>query len=284
LDLLLGTLPGVWTLGEAQRLLLEVEASNPCGCGKKYGVCKFWKSLVPKIRNKTRLFPIGHFRLPSGAGKVLRWSLFPQIFLGTVSGSLRKQIRAYGTSNVRYFSSVKRQAAKLSRKPVRWMVDASKDVYRLLWLLDSKMVDLRVVHIIKDPRSFVYSMANRDGSFPWLFSLRMTIRWIVENELATSLAARRLAREEVLVLLYEDLARHPNKTRDKLAQWLGINARSWSPRSFRQKANHAIAGNKMRWSRSPIKLDERWRDGLPVPHQIMIALITFPWRWKYGFR
>ena len=35
---------------------------------------------------------------------------------------------------------------------VQWLVDASKSVYRLLWLRETGLFDVRVIHLVKDPR------------------------------------------------------------------------------------------------------------------------------------
>ena len=37
---------------------------------------------------------------------------------------------------------------------VQWLVDASKSVYRLLWLRETGLFDVRVIHLVKDPRTF----------------------------------------------------------------------------------------------------------------------------------
>ena len=35
LDLLMGTHPQIWTLGEAQKFPIDLKKNNLCGCGKK---------------------------------------------------------------------------------------------------------------------------------------------------------------------------------------------------------------------------------------------------------
>lgn len=290
LDLLLGSLDGVWSVGEAQVLPWELEENRaPCGCGVPVACCEFWGPVLDELGLEgtgAGPVPIEHFRDTHGHGRVLRREHLRDLWRGWVDHPRRAAAREYGRANARYLDAVRRRAAELRGEPVRWLVDASKDPYRLLWLAASGRFDLRVLHLVKDPRAFVHSMTRRaDPSLAR--ALRFGGRWLVENALARRLCRAGFDAEATRTLRYEDLALRPAAVVAELARWLGVATRQvecGSLRAFRTREGHAVSGSTVRWEAAPIELDERWREGLPAPLQRLVWTLTAPLRAKLGYR
>ena len=74
---------------------------------------------------------------------------------------------------------------------------------------------------------------------------------------------------------YEDLATSHQTIVKQLYEWLGVvNIDLKSIQNFRTIANHAIAGNPMRWETTEIRLDQKWARSLPRLNTKLVWLIT----------
>ena len=285
LDLLLGAHPNVWTLGEAQNLPWELRNRRaPCGCGQPIEEDEFWRAVLDDIPLEIEGYHIGYFRSIAQVGKVLRWKLLPDVFRNEISDEWRPAVQEYGRKNRWYFEAVREEAEKRSGNEIEWLVDNSKDPYRLFWLQHSGMYRIRTVHLLKDPRAFVYSMTKNDPTNLQAI-LRYTGRWIVENAIIAHVARSSLFEENVRQVRYKELAIRPEQTLQSIGDWLGLDYPPELVDNFRQQENHAVSGNMMRWRQrsSEIRLDERWKRNLPSPHDRLIKAITNPFLSSCGY-
>ncbi len=271
LDLLLGAHPEIWTLGEAQHLKLWRDDSLACGCGEPLPDCPFWRDILPTLT----LDGFDHFRDNDHQGRVLR----PEHLLDVATGrcllpSHRAAAEAYGALNAPMFEAARSAAAELTGTEPRWLVDASKDPYRLLWLEASGRFDVRVVHLVKDPRAFVWSMTRKPGAGTAQRRARFAARWAIENALMRRLTAT--FGERGRTLRYETLASDPDRTMGDLGAWLGCGYPADGVATFRKAVNHAVSGNKMRFEERPVSLDESWRRGLRPTDAWGIWAATLP--------
>ena len=285
LDLLLGAHPNIWTIGEAQILPWELrENRRPCGCGVLICDCAFWRSVLPEVPLNVKNYSIEYFRAGHGRGKVLRWRHMLSLMRGRATRRWRPAAQQYGQVNADYFGAVLRAAEKHAGSPVRWLVDASKDPYRLLWLQSSGLFDLRVIHLTKDPRAFVHSMIKPYLSKAHARASRMTGRWLVENFIFSRLCLAGFLPSQIFSLRYEELANKPQDTLLAIAKWLGLEYPETLCEVFRQCENHGVSGNKARWESTGIRLDEGWKTMLPASYARVIWAVTWPIRCKYGYR
>jgi hypothetical protein len=199
------------------------------------------------------------------------------------NGERRKAIERYADDNERIFRAVIAQAQVLNSKSVEWLVDASKSVYRLMWLAGSDRFNLRVIHLMKDPRAFAHSMSRRkSGLRRALSAMRATIRWQAQNRQFDALIRNHLRPEQALRLRYEELASNPVGTMESICQWVGIPFDPDIPARFRE-GNHGIAGNPSRAESKPIQLDDRWRRELPASLARIGFLINGSLARRYGY-
>lgn len=285
LDLLLGAHPSIWTLGEAQVLPWDLRRKDaPCGCGVLLSDCPFWSPLVPDMAIEQGTIPLHYFRESPGGGKALRPKEIISLVSGMTDRSRDLAIAEYGSLNARLFALVS-QAAEASRNgSITWLVDASKDPYRLAWLHRSGKFDIRVIHLMKDPRAFVYSSTKPVSSGRRSGSGRMIGRWVITNALYSYLCWRLFEPAQVVRLRYEELAGQPQHTLARLGSWLGLTFPADLVDNFRDRPNHAISGNAMRWQHSRITLDERWRTELSSASARTIKVIAWPLARLYGYR
>ncbi len=282
LDLLLGSHQNVWTLGEAQNLPWEVRANRPSGSGKPIQECPFWQSVLPHIPLENSNYPIEFFRLKE-RGKVIRWKLLPGLCQGQIPRHYQDAVREYGKLNYTYFREVWIAAQKERQNSIEWLVDASKDPYRLFWLQHSDLFEFKVIHLTKSPPAFVYSTSKDELPKATKKVIRMSGRWLVENAIMSLVCHRNIDTNSFTHLRYEDLASQPDIALQKVSKNLGITLKSQSEKDFRGMKNYAISGNKMRWQNTSIKLDEKWRFSLPQKYQQIVWSLTEFAAKKYGY-
>ena len=284
LDLLLGSHAQAWSVGELQVLPWELEEHrDPCGCGEFLDECDFWKPLVAEREFESGPAPLQYFRDAHGFGQVIRPSHVLDMLAGKPRGKHAHLAPHYAARTADLLERVLPLAEERRGGDVRWLVDASKDPYRLLWLAASDRFDLRVVHLTKDPRAFVHSMTKDAGGSGLLRVARFTARWLIENALMRSVCERALPAGSVRRVRYEDLAGNPEQTLAGLGEWLGLEGLERSLESFREVENHAVSGNQMRWGTASVRLDESWRERLPAAARRFVWTATAPLRRSFGY-
>jgi len=289
LDLLLGAHPNIWTIGEAHTLPQQLKENRLCGCGASLIGCEFWQSVLHKISLNSSSFSIDYFRRKDTESKFLRWSRFLGLICGVKTRDQARAIDVYGRANYEYFSTVKKVAEMHRSEPVRWLVDASKSIFRLQWLHESGYFDIRVVYLVKDPRAFVHSMVKAYSKKSELQNAaqsvtRFAIRWLVSNGLALILCKSQFSQDHVIRFRYDQLAGAPQSTLNEISDWLGLDYSDQMIIAFRNYETHAIAGSKMRWQNTEIYLDEEWKEVLSRKDGLISWLITWPLAKLYKFQ
>jgi len=302
LELLLNAHPEIWATGEAEYLPWELkEPRKPCGCGSQIVDCPFWQQALPKVPIGKGSYPIEYFKNPNRAGKTLKIDLLPGLLLGKIGSRQQRAIKEYGVLNAEYFSTVKRTAEAQARVKLQWLVDSSKDLYRLHWLNRSGCFDIKVIYIVRDPRAFVYSKIARTGmdgpkglaasgdrsacnDAKWRGVIRQITAWMFQNAIMSRMINSNFDSANIYRLQYEALAQEPNKILNEISQWLGVEFPENASLSFRHVENHAISGNPSRWKADSIRLNEVWREKMPHSIAQTIWGITWPLRCKLGYR
>lgn len=284
LEMLLGSFDEAWGLGEVNTVPWElVEGKESCECGKYPSFCPFWS----EVRKKSGgiLKPGGYlslFRESLNGGKLLRPKEINSLFLG--HDPPKERLEDFCRVNRDFFRIAKKKAEDVSGRKMRYLVDSSKDPYRLFWLIFCKDINIKIIHLKKDPRAFVYSMTKNERRFlPGLLkTLRMSIRYIVENLLVEK-AIKRVPRSECFDLRYRNLASNPEAVLKRISLWLDIPYRENMSKNFRDIERHGLTGNKARYEKKGVVLDEKWKTGLPAYRKNIIKFMTYPWARKYGY-
>lgn len=172
--------------------------------------------------------------------------------------------------------------------------DAIREVTGLGMIIDSSKVastavvagrlprDMRVVHLVRDPRAVAFSSSRpkSDPSMHGKLMPRQTPARSALNWLSFNLAFERLATQgstDVTRVSYEDLVAAPDEV-------FGMLALGSLPSRQTLSGRHSIAGNPWRFDPdNPIRLDDRWKRELPLRHRRIVDVITLPLRIRYGY-
>ncbi|GAA3837561.1 sulfotransferase [Sphaerisporangium flaviroseum] len=300
LERLLGEVPGIAPLGEVVHLWERgVNAHEPCGCGERFTTCPFWRRVG--IRAFGGWSPGLADRVLTLRHRIDRTRHIPAL--------ARRQCRVGLSGYTRAYSRVYEAAAQVAGCPV--VVDSSKHASLAFCLSTSPVVDLSVVHLVRDPRAVAYSWRRRvrrpeDGTAMTRWRpIRTSLHWMVQN-LAFELLARRGA--SVIRIRYEDLLADPRTVLSTLLARLGYRDVAGGasaggggeggggaggggltflrPGQAELSVAHTCAGNPMRFRAGPVELsrDDSWRDRLSYRHKWLVTALTWPLMIQYGYR
>jgi len=285
LELLLASFQNIWTMGEIYVLPLEIKQKNrPCGCGSEVTNCSFWSPIIKKSKMILETNNnISLFREYYSGGKFFRIQELIDIIYRK-SMTRFESLNEFCNDNSHLFMTIQQEAMNITQKEVKYLIDSSKDFYRLFWLSNCRNIDLKVIHIVKNPKSFVYSniKARKNLFVKILRSIRMSIRYVIENWLIEKVCEN-LPRKDYILIRYEDLASSPALVLRNISDWLQLPFESRIVSSFRFDVNHGIAGNMMRYDVKDISLDEQWKKDMSVLNRIIVLLITFIYYIKYRY-
>jgi hypothetical protein len=246
LEQALAQIDGCVSVGEVYWLGNPDWPSMICECGREFRVCEFWQTVLVEAYG-SRSAPV---RAEIGARSE---GLFRHWVLPTLTRS-RSPLHPAAA-----FAELGAMVEPLYRAVERvtgatTIVDASKCALWGLAISRVEAVDLRVVHLVRDPDGFVASDA-RERELPYPPGAvrpsrpptRSLITWLLLNLEAEFLT--RHVTEQVLVR-YEDLTRAPAATSERVASFAGLDAdigRLFAANTLIvRRTGHAVGGNPRR--------------------------------------
>jgi hypothetical protein len=279
LERILEQVDGVVTVGELRWLWLARWPSMVCECGAEFGACQFWQGVLVEA------FGSGHqdarARVRELKTRVLRHRFATRFTASGPGGQVGSELAEISSLLTRLYGALSLSTGAST------IVDAGK---LPLWGLVASMsptLDLRVVHLVRDPRAVSFSW-TRVRELPYLPGtpmptqgpLRSALDWVTANSEAEILKRRV---PESMLVLYGDLARDPGSTVRRVVKLLDLDAdvdTLFANRSILRPARsgHAIAGNPMRAQEGPIVIapDDEWRSSLSRKRRLTAMLCTGP--------
>jgi hypothetical protein len=275
LELLLGTHPEIESAGEAQLLGFTASAPNgTCRCGFPLERCPVWSGVLGADDGSARTRELGRFRESRNAGRTLRPELLLEVLAGRLGPEGRTHAAAYATTSFAFLDAV-------ADRRTRYVVDASKDLYRLHWLAKGSQREVRVLLLTRDPRAFVWSSAGRRAT-SLVTTLRLAARWSVQQLLMTRWL--RASGTPWMLVRYEDLVTDPPAALRAIERWLRVDPDRFVPADLFERRGHGVAGNPMQFREGQITFDDEWRDRFArSPQRIVWAVAGVPAR-RLGYR
>lgn len=285
LERLLGELPGVAPLGEVAHLWRRgVPAGEPCGCGQAFEHCPFWRKVGARGFGQWRESQVGW--LTRLSVRVDRTRRIPAYALGLVSRE------AELVEYVRSYARIYAAAAEIAH--AHTVVDSSRQA-SLAYCL-SAIMDLRIVHLVRDPRAVAASRSGKvrrgrirraeDGRPMTRWTpLRTAVHWFVQNLAFEVLRGKGV---EVVRVRYEDLLARPAETLNALTTRLGLPHATGDfgflgDRQARLGVAHTVSGSPARLAVDRIGIGDR-PARLPATQRWLVTALTWPLLLWYGYR
>jgi len=291
---ILGQVPGFAHVGELSNVWTHgVVENSPCGCGAPFSDCATWSRVFGRAFGG---IDVEHARRMMALN--LQWPNNKTLLLRAATG------RALAPDNVdiaarRYKKDLGRLYGAIEAETgADVIVDSSKVPSYAIALASLPDVDLRVVHLVRDPRATSYSWSRHidrsDAGRP-LAMERMEMwesaaRWCSWNA-TTELLTKVLDRPTVRVC-YEQFVREPTATLSAVLDLVAdvtpaepLALPFISEREVALAPTHNVWGNhrRCRAGRVLIESDEEWKTKLSRVEQTMVATLTYPLARRYGY-
>lgn len=288
LDLILGSLPGFFSLGEIWRWeSFHLFDENRCGCGSPLGRCEVWGPAIERIESESPHGGRIWQKVMEWERAVARWRRVPRL-LSPRSGpsSDWRPLRRL----TEHASLLYRAAAEESGAGV--LVDSSNWPANPVALGLVPGVDVVVVHLVRDPRAVAFSwkrekdLADGRGQMPRRSAAGSALSWTARNLLAE--VVRRRAAPRAVVVRYEDFVREPLDAAATVAGLVGrgdVDTSCIRGRTVRLSRNHTVAGNPVRFQsgETELRLDAEWQREQSVADRLQVTALTFPLMLRYGY-
>jgi len=284
LDNVLGGIPGAFSGGELryiwQRGLIE---KRLCGCSRPLPDCELW----PRILE--RAFPDG---IDPAATVCLthyvRTRFTPAARIGALHGWYNRKLQPLVSILDSLYPAIAEQTG------ARFIVDSSKLPTYTYLLSRVPSIDLRIVHLIRDPRAVAHSWARPKQQLDTevaramtrIGSVRSALDWVVWNTTIRSLFAG--ASGGYLQLRYEDLITSPETAVRRILDMADAGDAATphlQGNAVELAGNHTVSGNPGRFKTGTIQLalDEAWRRDMPATKRKLVEGITAPVRKSFGY-
>jgi Sulfotransferase family len=291
IERLTGQLPGVRAVGELVHLWDRgITDDERCGCGEPFRQCPFWSQVGKAAFGGWDEVDVS--RVAALRAQVDRNRFIPALARRHVRPKMRQPLTEYTSYYARLYAAV----AGVSGCDL--VVDSSKHpslAHCLRWQPD---VDLRVLHLVRDPRAVAYSWSRQvlrpdtdTQSYMTKYSSATAAKqWNVQNA-----AFHLLARSGVptMRLRYEDFTAEPELTLHQIARFAGRPAQdsypfltthgtSWAAQLA---CGHSVSGNPMRFTTGQVLIsrDEKWQASMSQAQQRAVTALTLPLLAGYGY-
>ncbi len=287
IERVLNELHGVSALGEVVHLWQrDIRDDERCGCGERFSSCAFWLEVGADAFGGWERVDV--HRILALKELVERTRHIPMLASGK-----RGDFSALASEYASYYARVYESAARVAGAAV--VIDSSKHSALAHCLRYSEDIDLRVLHVVRDPRGVAYSWTKTvarpetDGrdEMTRYTPARSAVLWNAHNAAFGLLRQRGVA---VRRLRYEDFVAHPRETLHKVAAFMGMDT-SMSGFDFLRPDGvelgqcHSAAGNPMRFQTGLVRLrtDEAWRSALPPRQRALVGAVCAPLLRSYGY-
>jgi Sulfotransferase family len=289
LAMLLGRIPGFLAGMEFQHIWLRgLRENSLCSCGEPFRSCPFWRDVGDEAFGGWGA--IDAEEMMSFQRRIERHRHLPLHILPAINAAYTRRLHTYGEIVARLYTAVQVVAN------CRWLVDNSKNPPTYFTLRSVPGIDLRLVHLVRDPRGVAYSWLKEVPRpdvqarefMPRLRPFDAAKMWVGFNLSFHLLAGLGVPRR---FLKYEDFVADPAGELVAILRWLGEEVSSSDldflegGRPFHLPEAHIFSGNPVRFKKTGlvVREDDEWKTRLPGSAKVIVSATTLPLLSAYGY-
>jgi hypothetical protein len=287
LDLMLGQLPGFYSGGELRYVWVKgLEQNLLCSCGERFAECPFWVAVGDASFG-------GWHNVDAAEAcrtlqQVTRHRYLPLIVEPRLSRTFARNLDRF----VELLAALHAGLQKVTGCSV--IVDSSKDPPYLFMLRRVQNLDLRLVHLVRDPRGVAWSLQSKvaradttGGFLPRKPPRTAALLWNDFNLMFHLLERGGMPR---LFMRYEDVVKRPREHVERILSFVGADVDADALRFLEGDTvdlggHHLIGGNPVRFRTKNLRLrvDDAWREKLGFGARSVVSLLTLPLLIRYGY-
>ncbi len=256
-----------------------------CGCRKRILECEVWKGVFRAAF--TGMSELEWQRAARIYHQFLPTRRFPRFVLPFARNSILKEARAFLHATYRLYAAIRDMAGG------KVIVDTSRAATYGYLLQQVPGLEVHFLQLTRDPRGVAYSWQKKQVEVLEGQRVNMKSRSLLASAAdwnAQMLAASwllRHARRRSLCLRYEDFAHDPRAALAEICRFVGAACDNLPDalEDIQMSVHHTFAGNYNRFRSGCVQIvpDQQWRADMPLLQQRVTALLTWPWRRKYGY-
>jgi hypothetical protein len=166
------------------------------------------------------------------------------------------------------------------------LVDSSKRMGRAWMLLRSRPSEVRIIHLVRDPRAMLWSQMKRNVEQDYKSPIKAMLHYSMKNLMSTFVQWR-APQGTVLRMRYEDIVQQPLVEIRRIGSFLGLSMEELSNKIETDPlllVPHLIDGNRLRQEKSvALRLDDEWRHRLRTGYRWLAVLLTLPFFLIYRY-
>jgi hypothetical protein len=287
LGFLLNSHPECVSIGAATGLAAKVELSTySCSCGALFTECPFWKEIAARTRELGRPVTIFKQDFWNTHARVSRNRLINGLLIRSLGNTSLDAARDALTGRFESVGGVLSEArvstlslatAVLQATGKTVFVDTARDHQRPKYLAQLPTIDLKVIHLVRDPRGNTASIMKHTG-----VGVTKAARQWKHYNIEADRVRQLLPSQAWMRLHYENLCADPQGTLDTISSFLRIGSAPIPPNL--KATPHHVIGNSMRLADvAKIREDRSWRQRLTAEDLHVIARITGSASHKLGY-
>ena len=288
---ILGEVDGVFAAGEVRYLWQRgLKEGRLCGCGLPVRECPVWSKVLARAGELDDPALVdGIVSMLQRTGRIRN---LPGVLAGAVVPRLDPaEAHALGPARSA-LGDLYSAIAEVTR--CRVIVNSSKLPAYANVLAATPGIDLRVVHLIRDPRGAAHSWASKktlaDGAarahMEQIGPAKSALLWDVWN-LAGGVLFKGGA-DRYLRLRYEDFVADPPGSVRAILRMVGMDAADLpfvNGNEAQTTPNHSVAGNpdRLRHGAITLRSDDRWKSAMAPRNRRLVSVLTSPLLLRYGY-
>ena len=277
---ILDRVDGVFAAGELryvwQRGVLE---DRLCGCGEPFSSCPFWTEVMDRAFGGRG--EVDAQQVIADQRALTRLRQVPRIL--TTGG------RPAPGDYLRTLSALYRAVADVAGCEL--VVDSSKLPSYGFVLAQVPDLDVRFVHLVRDPRGTAYSWSRTksqpdgDRDMQRMSVLKSSSLWLAWNASATALFRDP---SRYCMIRYEDLVARPRDFVDQILDFAGHTGNGTpfvGERTVSLERSHTVAGNPNRLEAGRVELreDHAWTTALGRSRRTLVTAVTTPLLGRFDY-
>jgi hypothetical protein len=285
LERVAATSPSFVSLGEMVHLWERgVQRDEPCGCGLPLRSCPMWTSIAEQAFGGWDAIDIERVRAwqrRADRNRYIPFLLVPRL--------ATPRFREAMNGLIEVLDPLYTAIGQVAGQGVV-AIDASKHPSYFLLIRRLPSHDVRLLHIVRDPRGVAHSWAksvrrpesSSGDDMEQLGTVKAVGRWMSHNLLFTvggfGLPHRRMR--------YERFAADPtelSRALGSLTADLHTRMPEFQGNRVDLVVNHTVSGNPLRFKTGELEIrpDDSWRTAMPHGKRLLVSLLTFPLRLGY---